>query len=267
MTKESLGSRQGDIYFDINMARKWGQSNGLTMVGESVNGMDSVGTMGGMETMGGVGNTVDGTVGNSVVGGVNGGMGNTMDGGVSHTVGGAVVGLARVGDISDVAGVVIGNIVGHGLDAAVGKGDMVLAVGGIAVTGLGGAKVHTRVVIGNSVSVVVVGGGVGVVVGVSVAVNGGGMVGGAVGGGVVDGSVGSVDRGMVGQSMGGSMVDETVAEAMGSVSKTMGTMSKTVHTMAKAVCETMGGEVVGGGRGHGDKGSESGVGLEKGEKG
>jgi hypothetical protein len=52
------------------------------------------------------------------------------------------VGLARVGNISDIARVSIGNCVLDGLDATVGKLDMVFTVGRVSITGFALAKVH-----------------------------------------------------------------------------------------------------------------------------
>ena len=69
-----------------------------------------------------------------------------------------VDGLTLVPDISDVARVAVGNVVGHDLGPAVGKGDAVLAVGGIAVTGLVVGKVGLGVVVGNTVVELVLGG-------------------------------------------------------------------------------------------------------------
>ena len=69
-----------------------------------------------------------------------------------------VLGLALVGHISDVAGVAIVDRVGHGLDAAVGKGNRVGASGGIAVTGLSGIEVDLLVLIVHIVVELVLGG-------------------------------------------------------------------------------------------------------------
>jgi hypothetical protein len=66
-----------------------------------------------------------------------------------------VDGLSRVRDISDVARVGIGNIVGDGLDAAIGKSNTVSTVGGVAVSVLIGRKVNSTVLVINSISVVV----------------------------------------------------------------------------------------------------------------
>merc|ERR1712038_799319 len=69
-----------------------------------------------------------------------------------------VMGLARVCHISDVSGVAISNSVSDGLGAAIGQQNMVLAVGGITITGFIGTKVDTVVVIIDIVSIVVLGG-------------------------------------------------------------------------------------------------------------
>ena len=71
------------------------------------------------------------------------------------------LGVAGVLDIGDVARVVISDSVGDSLGAAVGEEDVVLAVGGIAVTVLLGAEEDTVVVILgiNTVLVGVEGGG------------------------------------------------------------------------------------------------------------
>ena len=85
--------------------------------------------------------------------------------GLGGDVGG---GVARVAHVSDVARVGIGDVVLDGLDAAVGEGNMVLALGGVAVTGLALAEVGAGVVVLDGVGVLVVGrdllvGGCGVV--------------------------------------------------------------------------------------------------------
>merc|ERR1711970_960327 len=54
-------------------------------------------------------------------------------------------------DISNIARVSVGNVVGHNLGAAIGKGNTILAVGGVAITGLVLAKVGTRVLISYAV--------------------------------------------------------------------------------------------------------------------
>ena len=73
-----------------------------------------------------------------------------------------VDGFTRVFDISDVSRVVIGNLVGDGLDTASGQSNMVFAMGGISITSFGGSKVGSRVIISNSIGVVVCGGNIGV---------------------------------------------------------------------------------------------------------
>ena len=89
----------------------------------------------------------------------------------------SIVGGARVLDISDITGVLIGHGVGHSLDATVGKGNVVLSLGGVAIAGLLLAKVGTRVVVLDGVSVLI-GGRLGVVT----AVRGLSGVGGHAGG-------------------------------------------------------------------------------------
>ena len=64
-----------------------------------------------------------------------------------------VVGLTLVLDISNVARVGIGNIVGDDLGAAIGKGNTVRSGGGISITGLVLAKVGTRVLVSDTVLV------------------------------------------------------------------------------------------------------------------
>ena len=139
--------------------------------------------------------------------------GGMVDGGVMRRgmVGGLVMRLARVLDVGDVAGVGVIDVVGHGLEAAVRKLDVVLALGGIAVAALAGAKVEA-VLVGDAVLIRVVGGS-GLVVGLVVAAS---VVWG---GGVVDWSMvdrsmvhwGMVDRGMVDWGMvHGSIVRRAV---------------------------------------------------------
>merc|ERR1719330_569631 len=64
-----------------------------------------------------------------------------------------VLSLTLVPDIHDVAGVAVDGGVGDDLGPAVGKGNAVLAVGGIAVPSLVLAKVGARVVILNTILV------------------------------------------------------------------------------------------------------------------
>ena len=122
-----------------------------------------------------------------VVGGdmMDGGM---VDGGMMRRgmVGGLVMRLARVLDVGNVSRVGVIDVVGHGLEAAVRKLDVVLALGGIAVAALAGTKVEA-VLVGDTVLIRVVGGS-GLVVGLVVAAS------------VVRGG-GVVDRGMVDRSM------------------------------------------------------------------
>ena len=98
----------------------------------------------------------------SFLGVVGGGRGRGVLGGRlvgrGSLVGGLVLGvlsLALVLDISDVARVAVGDLVGDDLGPAVGKGNAVLAVGGIAVPSLVLAKVDARVAVLNTILVVV----------------------------------------------------------------------------------------------------------------
>ena len=72
---------------------------------------------------------------------------------VSLDWGWGIVCLTLILDISNIARVSIGNIVGDNLGAAVRKGNTVLAVGGVAITSLILTKVGTRVLISHSVLV------------------------------------------------------------------------------------------------------------------
>ena len=137
---------------------------------------------------------------------MNGGMvdGSMVDGSMvcRGMVDRLIMRLARVLDVGDVAGIGVIDMVGHSLEAAIRKLDMVLALGGVAVAALAGTKVKA-VLIGDAVLVRIVGGG-GLIVGLMVAafmVRGGGMVdgGGMMDRGMVQGSM--VHRGMVDGSM------------------------------------------------------------------
>merc|ERR1712210_417438 len=109
------------------------------------------------------------TVGKSVVDGVNRGsvdnwVGNSVDSvdrGSSNVATGrgrGVDGLAGVGDLSNVAGQVVG-VVGDGLDPAVGEVDGVRSSHGTgAIVGLGLLEVGLGVVVGHGVGVGVGGG-------------------------------------------------------------------------------------------------------------
>ena len=66
-----------------------------------------------------------------------------------------VVSLALILNIGDIAGVSVSHIVSDDLGAAVGKGNTVLAIGGITIAGLILGEVGTRVVISDSVLVAV----------------------------------------------------------------------------------------------------------------
>merc|ERR1719458_1748742 len=115
-----------------------------------------------------------------------------------------VVGLSLVPDVHHIAGVAVSGVVGDDLGPAVGKGNAVLANGGIAIPVLVLAKVGARVAVLDSVLEVV--GGIVVISGLMV-----GRLGGMVGGGVVDGGSmvdSMVHGGMVDSVVGGSMVSE-----------------------------------------------------------
>ena len=68
---------------------------------------------------------------------------------------GSIVGFTLVFDISNIARVSIGNIVGHNLGTAIGKSHAVLAVGSITITVLILSKAGARVVISNSIAILV----------------------------------------------------------------------------------------------------------------
>ena len=68
---------------------------------------------------------------------------------------GSIVSLTLVCDISNIARVAIGNVVSHNLGAAIGKSHAVLAVGSITITVLVLGKASSRVVISNSIAVLV----------------------------------------------------------------------------------------------------------------
>ena len=133
-----------------------------------------------------------------------------MDG--SRVVG-LVMRLAGVLDIGNIARVSVVNVVGHGLETTVGELNMVLALGGIAVTALSGTEVEA-VLISDTVLVGVVGGS-GLIVGLMVAsVDGGMMHGGVMDRGVMD-YWGMVNRGVVdGGMMHGGMMDRGVDRAV-----------------------------------------------------
>ena len=119
---------------------------------------------------------------------------------------GFVMRLAGVLDIGNVARVSVIDVVGHSLKTTVGELNMVLALGGVAITALSGTKVEA-VLISDTVLVGVVGGS-GLIVGLMVAsVDGGMMHGGVMDRGVMD-YWGMVNRGVVdGGMMHGGMVD------------------------------------------------------------
>ena len=113
-----------------------------------------------------------------------------------------VVGLTLVPDVHHIAGVAIGSVVADNLGPAVGKDNVVLAGGGIAIPVLVLAEAGARVAVLNTVLVLV--GSRRVISGLMV-----GGLGGMVGGGVVD-------RGSMVDSMvhGGNMVDSMVGCSM-----------------------------------------------------
>ena len=101
-----------------------------------------------------------------------------------------LMGLSVVGvlDVHDGARVLVGHSVGHGLKTAIGKGDMVTAVSGVAVPGLVGTKLNwvLVVVVGvDAILVLVLGGAVLWLFVAAAVVNRGRVVGGSmeIGGG------------------------------------------------------------------------------------
>ena len=154
-------------------------------------------------------------------------------GGGSRDVGldGGVLGLSGVGDLSNVAIVVVGVVV-DSLDSAIGKVDRVRSLHNTgAIVGLALAEGGTGVLVSNTV-VVRVGGDLGQVrVGVA----------SRVGHGVVDGGVGD-------HRVGNSVSNNSVSY-------------KTVPS-DKTVSKTMSGQELRGGRGGGHKGGDTGEGLE-----
>ena len=68
---------------------------------------------------------------------------------------GSIVSLTLVSDISNIARVAIGNVVGHNLGTAIGKSHAVLAIGSITITVLVLGKASSRVIISNSIAVLV----------------------------------------------------------------------------------------------------------------
>jgi hypothetical protein len=91
----------------------------------------------------------------SFLGVVGGGLVRSRSiGGLLGSVG-LVVGLTLVPHISDVSRVGISNVVGNNLGAAIGKVDTVLSGGGVVITVLVGGEVGSRVVISDSITVLV----------------------------------------------------------------------------------------------------------------
>ena len=68
---------------------------------------------------------------------------------------GSIVSLTLVSDISNIARVAIGNVVGHNLGTAIGKSHAVLAIGSITITVLVLGKASSRVIISNSIAILV----------------------------------------------------------------------------------------------------------------
>jgi hypothetical protein len=122
----------------------------------------------------------DGVVGSSVD------KGGSVVGSLGLGVVLGVLSLALITDISDIAGVFV-NGVAHNLGAAVGKGNTVLASGGITITVLLLVESSTGVVVGDGIAILVDSGSV--IFGLLVAMNGLGSV------------VRSGSRGMVSGSM------------------------------------------------------------------
>ena len=106
-----------------------------------------------------------------------------------------LMGFSVVGvlDVHDSARVLVGHVVGHGLEAAVGEGNMVAAISGVAIPGLVGSKLHGVLVVVIGVDAVLV-----LILGRAVLwlFVGGGVVGGCglVNGGVIGGAM-EVGRG------------------------------------------------------------------------
>ena len=94
-----------------------------------------------------------GPVGSRLVGG-----GSRLVGGRSRLVGSRSLGVALILDISNVTRVVISHVVGHNLPAAVREKHIVSSIGGVAITGLVGPKVHTSIVVLDGILVLIVGG-------------------------------------------------------------------------------------------------------------
>ncbi len=145
-----------------------------------------------------------------------GGVSRLGSGGVSGLRGRVVrLGLGvlsntLVADIGDVARVGISNVVGHNLGAAVREVDTVFTIGGIVVAVLVGSEVGTRVVISNSIAVLIDSGAIrlGLMVGSG---SMGGLVGWGVDGGLVGGGVHrGVHGGLVGRGVDGSLVGGSV---------------------------------------------------------
>ena len=128
-------------------------------------------------------------------GGVDKGGSGVMGHGSSVVGDRGILGLSRVGHISNVSAVGVGNVVVDMLDPAVGQVDGVGAGGGVAVTVLLGVEPGARVVVGNGVVVGVDGGLLigGLLVGGGSLVDGSGLVGG--GSGLVDRGSGLVGGG------------------------------------------------------------------------
>ena len=189
--------------------------------------------------------------------------------GVGRSVG--VDSLALVGDLSDVAGVVVNGVVDV-LDPAVGEGHGVGALGtACAVAGLSGVEVGVGVVVGDGVVVGVGGDLIGVhlggVVGRGGVVSRSSMVDGMDHRGSVVGRGSVVSRGMDnGSSMVCGSMDNGGGVVGGSNNGMAGTMEGTVDSMDSSLAE-VGSHTVGGSVGHrvvagvGGDGGAKGLGL------
>ena len=156
-----------------------------------------------------------------------------MVGSLGGRVVGLVLGLTLVPDIGNIARVGISGVVGHDLGAAVRESNTILASSGVAITVLILGKVGTRVVISNSIAVLVHSRTI-IVLSMS-SMRGSSVIGR---GGVV-GRLGSVSRGSM-DSMHGSM------DGMDSMDRGMDSMHSMDGSM-DSMTKTMDGGMVDGG--------------------